>query len=135
VTKPASTEPTPPRLAAFKVMTGPTGEGPPLHSMGQCRVDEPNEHMIGWSIAVRGAAVFFVSPPGWTQSRPTKDPNGIGERRILEFDRREVKFVWVGQDASAVDKLQRFDVGPMTRKALPSDERAVAIDSKDMGDA
>jgi hypothetical protein len=135
VTKPASTEPTPPRLAAFKVMTGPTGEGPPFHSMGQCRVDEPNEHMIGWSIAVRGAAVFFVSPPGWTQSKQTRDPNGTGERRILEFDRREVKFVWVGQDASAVDKLQRMDVGPMTRKALPSDERAPAVDPKDMGDA
>lgn len=123
----------PPRLVRFRVTAQYPGEGPSWHNLNVVDATNPPPALVGWSILVRGAAVFFVSPRGWTQGAPG---NGKGDARIIEIPRSDVMLVWAHEDAlAAVNGVQRIDIGPLERKSTPSGDAAMAIDPKELGDA
>lgn len=113
---PAST----PRLARFRVDHPVVGVPPHFHNLGLVDCQNPDGRIVGWSILIRGAAVFFVSPRG------AEPPS------IVEIPRQHVTFVWAG-DATGVEKLQRVDVPPLAR-AMPVQPVEPAIPSKELGD-
>lgn len=122
------------RLVRFKIDHTPLPAGPNISSSIEC--DAPPGQLVGWSLAIRGAAVFLVGPPGWTPARATSHISGLdksGPRPIFEIPRTHCTFYWESSDPSLIEKLQRFDVPPMQRRAGPLDERPV-LDSKELGD-
>lgn len=123
------------RLARFRVDTGHAiGIGPPFHSMGLVDCANPPANIEGWSVAIRGAAVFFVSPPGWQQGRSIRELTGRGPLTVIgPIPLQHVTLVWEG-DPQGVDKLQRVDVPPLARVVVPSEAPGRAIDSKELGD-
>lgn len=131
MTKPAENLTT--RLLKFRVKCDVIGVGPSWHTLSLVDVAVPPPALEGWSIAVRGGSVLFLSPPGWTQ-QGAQDKAAPGEITAFEFARSEIRFVWRMSDSASIDKLSRFDIGPLRRAAQPA-EVTTAIDAKDMGDA
>lgn len=124
----------PPRVVRFCVVPhARAGEGPNFSQLGPVDVDAPNAAVEGWSLKIRGGAVFFVSPPGWRQGMPLTQLPGKGRVRIIEVPRQHVTFVFEADDDSIIDKLQRFDVPPIRRPVSPSEAEPV-LDSKELGD-
>ena len=121
------------RLARFRVDHPVIGVGPAFHNKSLIDCSQPDPQLEGWSVLIRGAAVFFASPRGWKQGLSIRELNGKGPVTMIEVPRQHVSFVWECDDPSIVDKLQRFDSPPMAREAVASAPSAV-IDSKDMGD-
>ncbi len=107
------------RLVAvqFKVQVVPVG----IREGDRCGVDEENT-LRGWTLSVRGAAVFLVSPRGWTRKGlPLCESK---EQHVLELPRADVKLHWASDDAlTAIDKqVQRYDAPEFGLK--PSEEKA-----------
>lgn len=88
--------------------------GPPLPealgNLGSVTCKTPGK-LRGWSISLRGAAVFLISPPGHVAgSRP--DPTSK-RRRVVEMPRTDVRFSWDVDDPGVIEKLTRHDTGPL----------------------
>ncbi len=84
-------------------------------------VDEVNA-LKGWTISIRGAAVFLVSPRGWVhKGHPLTDSR---EQHVFELPRSDVKLHWASDDAlTAIDKqVQRYDSPEFGLK--PTEEKA-----------
>ncbi len=125
-------EPSSPRLTHFRVKADPIGRGPTWHSLSLVDVANPPPQLEGWTVAIRGAVVLFVSPRGWEQGTTARKLDG--DITVIEIPRSDVRLVWAMGDVGGLEKLQRADVGPLVRIAQPM-EVAAAIDSKEMGDA
>lgn len=104
---------------------------PILRSQSHFNCDAPPEILRGWSVKVRGRAVFLVSPPGWLPGQPAAIRKH-GERRIfgpLEAG-TDCVLQWEGDD---VDACVKYDGEPMGVAVQISDEeleRATAPKSK-----
>lgn len=124
---------TTPRLVRFRI--DHPSLPPPLNTFGTVTVDRPDARLEGWGLAVRGAAVFLISPRGWQLSAARPLWNSSGPvTAIGPIPMAHVTLVWEGDDASIVDKLQRFDLPPMVKSA-PAPEEKVVLDAKELGDA
>lgn len=125
----------PPRLLRFRVDHAVLPLGPPMHSMGVVTCDAPDARIEGWSLAIRGAAAFLVSPRGWKQGTSFRELTGKGEIVFVgPIPMTHVTCAWAGDDGEQVDKVQRFTSPPFARTAVAAPEEK-AIDSKDLGDA
>lgn len=60
------------------------------------RTDHPFRN---WRIIVQGPRVFFVTPAGWTPSKP--DGTGEGPSTMVEVARNKLALYWSGVDADA----------------------------------
>ena len=120
------------RLLKFRVKCDPIGVGPTWHNLSLVDLANVPPALDGWTIRVRGGAVFFVSPKAWAVQGGADKP-AADEETLIEFARSEVRFVWRSSDATACDKLSRFDIGPLKRLATPED-RARVVDAKELGD-
>lgn len=124
------------RLVRFKVEHPILPSGPPLHALGSITCDSPDTRIAGWSLEIRGAAAFLVSPRGWAQN---KHPNEFGNKGLITvvgpIPMAHITCVWEGDDAGIVDKLQRFSSPPFTRAPAPLTADDAPLDAKDLGDA
>lgn len=83
---------------------------PYLGSTGLTQCDRPNANLLGWSVRVRGLAVFLVSPPGWAPGVPLPNRKPDGPRR--QFGPLSgVVLEWEGDDAP--ESMQKYDSLPM----------------------
>jgi hypothetical protein len=55
---------------------------------------EPLTKLHGWSVAVRGPAVFLVSPPGWDGATPYYQLKPTGPVRVMEVPRAKCVLQW-----------------------------------------
>jgi hypothetical protein len=121
-----------PRLVRFRL--DHPSLPPPMHTMGWITVNNPDYRMEGWSLAVRGAAVFLISPRGWKAGKHKNELDARGPiTAIGPIPMAHVTLIWEGEALEFVDKLQRYDLSPMTKAVAAPDEPA--IDAKDLGDA
>lgn len=105
---------------------------PPLQHNGLVHVDSPGQ-LAGWGVEVRGATMFLVSPPGWTNSVPAVQWKKDGPRTVYgPIPLAHVTLIWQGA-APDVDKLQRYSL-PEMKLAKPAAETAPTIDPKEIGD-
>lgn len=105
------------RLVSFRAATGQLPGGINLNQV--IHTANPAGHLDGWSIRIRGASVFLITPRGWTRERSHGSRNGFdpkGPFKAFELPRSEFTFEWECDDMDAVDKLQRYDSPPMTFK-------------------
>lgn len=130
VTKTADTTP---RLVRFRI--DHPSLPPPLHNVGKVNVATPDHRLDGWGLRVRGAVVFLVSPRGWKQGKHKNECDTKGPVTVIgPIPMAHVTLEWEGDDADAVDKLQRYDL-PAMAKAVPVADEMPALDSKEIGDA
>lgn len=95
--------------------TGPDGK--------QCR--------LGWTVSIRGNAVFVISPAGWSRDKPASQWRADGPRRVFEVPRSKVTLEWDIDDAKALDKdVARWDELMVRRVA-----EVPAVNLKEVGDA
>ena len=101
---------------------------PILRSQSHFFCDRPPEVLRGWSVKVRGRAVFLVSPRGWAHGETGAQRNVNGPRRTfgpLEAG-KDCVLLWDGDD---VDSLAKYDGDPMgwTQEQIDEElERATA---------
>lgn len=99
-----------PRLTAITFLTD-TPKG--LGSTQRIEVDRPFGTVVGWTISVRGPAVFLVSPPGWKSDVSPALRNHAGPRTVFEIPRSDCHLEWsfsAEDDALAgLEKLARHD--------------------------
>jgi hypothetical protein len=86
---------------------------PILGSLGNIVCADPNFKVRGFRVAIRGPAVFLVSPPGWVVGHPLASFDAKGPRRVIEVPRSECVLQFECDDLESIDKLQRFDAPPM----------------------
>ena len=84
-----------------------------LGALSTVTCDNPNPKVKAWRVAVRGPAVFLVSPPGWVAGKALHEYDEKGPRRVIEVPRTECVLQWETDDVAEVDKLQRFDAPAM----------------------
>lgn len=94
----------------------------PIGSLGLVRLAEPPERVRGWTVEVRGPAVFLRSPRGWEPGKPfaTLDPKG--PQTVYEVPRAECLLVWSDATAVDLDVVGKFSSDAMLR----ADHRAEA---------
>lgn len=122
------------RLASIALPAEVAGYG----RVGTINCDAPAGQWVGWSVSIRGAAVFLVSPRGWVRGvtsanlRNPKDP-----ARAFEIARVNCQLVWEGDDiAASIDKsIQRHDTGPFETAVRAPDPDEAMLGRKDVGDA
>ncbi len=87
-------------------------------------VSNPPAALKDWRLAVRGGAVFFISPPGWTpanQTRP-KDQDPAGPVIVHEIPRSEIYLQWDSDenDVEIIAKtVNKFESKPFGWKPAP----------------
>lgn len=129
MSKPA--DPTP-RLVRFRIdhLSLPMT----LRTIGTVTVAQPDFRLEGWSLRVRGAVVFLVSPRGWRAGISKNECNPKGPHTLIgPVPMAHAGLEWECDDPDGVDKLQRYDLPPMSKAPPVPDE--VAIDAKNLGDA
>ena len=83
------------------------------------RASQPTDTVIGWSISIRGPAVFLVSPPGWAPGVAPDLRREGGEVHAFEIARSACTLEWVDAE---LDKVQKFDAPPFKRQGVPEGE-------------
>lgn len=127
----AAPAPAPPRLLRFKL--DQLLPGMPAMSSQVVSCDACEARLVGWSIAIRGAAAFFISPPGWIIGSHPNTLTGKGKVQVFgPVPLTHMTCVWEGDDATVLDRLQRVDVPPMKMRPVAVE---ATVDSKEMGDA
>lgn len=126
-------EPRPARLVAI---TLPALVG---HNMrgGRIQTADP-QAFVGWTISLRGGAVFLVSPRGWTREHQSVPHvwNKDGPRQIFSVPRAECREEWAADDMKAIDQvMQRYDTPVMCRPGVVEPPPIPVRDPKEMGDA
>ena len=126
-----------PRLTAIVFLSeAPMGLG----STQRIEVDRPHGGAVGWTIGVRGPAIFLVSPAGWVQGQAEALRDPAGPRKVFEIPRSDCHLEWRfanDEDALAgLEKLARHDSDllgtPEMRAKLEAEalERATAPKAK-----
>lgn len=109
---------------------------PMFGNLGHVRVDAPPHQVRQWIVAIRGPAVFLVSPPGWTTvNQPIASLPVTGPRRIFEVARALCVEQWEGS-VEEVDAVTKYTSEPMDVPKVISDEeleRATAPKQKVAG--
>lgn len=119
-----------PRLVRFRIDHPPML--PPFNTMSWVQVANPPPVLDGWGLAIRGAAAFLLSPKGWVHGG-ARSPGKGAVTAIGPIPLAHVTLVWEVDDPANVDKLQRYDLPPMTRAPVVPDEMP-ALDAKEIGD-
>lgn len=135
---PASTAPA---LVSITFTQSPRLPGVRAGAMESIAIDSPHEALKHWRIAIRGASVFFISPPGWRTGKKWHEWDVLGRSTIHEVPRALVVLQWSGTP-EAIDTIVKgkYD-SPMFGGPVPvvKDPPLVPdppeIDPKDMGDA
>jgi len=103
---------------------------PILRSQSHFNCATPPEILRGWSVKVRGRAVFLVSPPGWLPGQPAAIRPRNGERRTfgpLEADGEKCVLQWEGDDIEACAKYDGEPMGVVVEVVSDEEmERATA---------
>jgi hypothetical protein len=97
---------------------------PLLGSPSHFYTNAPPNNLRGWSVKVRGRAVFLVSPPGWEPGKPLANLDPKGARRTvgpLEAGKECVLF-WEGGDVDAVAKYDGDPMGAPLEPVLSDEE-------------
>lgn len=82
---------------------------PLLRSLSHFACDAPPDRVRGFSVKVRGRAVFLVSPRGWQHGLAVHERKPDGPRRV--FGPLEGAILqWEGDD---VDQCVKYDGDPM----------------------
>lgn len=129
----------------MKLISLSFSEAPRLPSLRPGQVstidtDKPNA-LRHWNIQIRGAAIFLISPPGWTAGRAWNEWDRKGESMIVEVPRVSCALTWSGQTEEIEAMLKKgFETGPLCgpvpdKASEPEAPGAVPIDPKDLGDA
>lgn len=84
-----------------------------LGALGIVVCADPTPKMRGWRVAIRGPAVFLISPCGWEPGKALPLLDKSGPRRIVEVPRSECVMQWETDDVAEIEKLQRFDAPAM----------------------
>ncbi len=72
--------------------------------------EQPVGVLRGWRALIRGASVFFVSPPGWT---PNGNQGVVGDACVIhEVPRMNCYFQWSGHEDGDVEKVAKFTTPP-----------------------
>lgn len=86
---------------------------------------KPLDSTIGWSVSIRGPAVFVVGPPGWTRGGPTTNRRSKGGPRLaFEFARTQCVEAWEIADDAELDKIQKYDSPVIAYEVAPVDAPA-----------
>lgn len=102
----------------FPAMPGGLGHLGPVDS-----ANPPARLTGGWSVSIRGGAVFLVSPKGWIIGKTIHEWDRDGARTIFEVARPACALTWSADDQGAIDKLTRHDQ-VLERPAPARDEAA-----------
>ena len=95
-----------PRLTAITFLAE-TPKG--LGSTQRLEVDRPFGAAGGWTISVRGPAVFLVTPPGWQHGLAEQLRKPSGPRTVYEVPRAGVHLDWeIGPDEDALNVLEKL---------------------------
>lgn len=129
------------KLVAITFEGAPRIPGIRAGAMSEFKILEPHESVRHWTVSIRGASVFLVSPPGWTLGRPWHEWDPTGARVVHEVPRVNCFLHW--SDVSDVDALAKvagkYDSeplgGPVPKKDTAPKSLLEQIDPKDIGDA
>lgn len=114
------------RLVSFRCAVGQLPGGINLNQV--VNTANPPGPLDGWSIRIRGASVFLITPRGWTRDRSSGSRHAFDGKapcKVFELPRQEFTFEWECDDMDAVDKMQRYDSAPMQfAKREPADVAA-----------
>ena len=92
----------------------------PVGRLAETHVSSPDGktgEKLGWQVVIRGAALFLVSPAGWSMTKPAAAWDRNGPRRFFEVPRAKVCLEWESDDFATLEKtLNRYDSEPMVRK-------------------
>ena len=104
---------------------------PPLYgfrNVTDAAVDKPEPYLRGWRLSIRGASVFLISPPGWSNAHASTPSEWKGSASaIYEIPRSQCHFQWSG-DAAEIGKLQTYDSEPFD---TPENRKAKAASETD----
>lgn len=132
--------PSPASLVTITFTEAPRLPGVRAGDMTSIECDKPHESLKHWRIAVRGASVFFISPPGWKQGKKSHEWDANGRSTIHEVPRTLCVFQWHGSPDAIETLIKGKYDSPMFGGPIPVvDKSAPAVepelDSKDLGDA
>lgn len=99
---------------------------PQLGNIGHIQLASPPEKLRGWTIAVRGPAVFLISPKGWEPGKAFAVLDRTGDQVAFELARSDCKLVWGGAGIGEIDGVAKWTGEPMLRSADKSDEEDAA---------
>lgn len=111
---------------------------PMFGNLGHVTIEDPSSkfEVRGFVVAIRGPAVFLVSPPGWTYRNQPIALLGSGPRRFFEVARADCIEQWEGllEDVDAVTKYTSGPIGTVAEVLSEEElERATAPKQKAAG--
>lgn len=110
------------KLIEIMFQNAPRLPGVPARDLTAIKIANPPGAMVGWRVALRGASVFFISPPGWKPSSGMPDTK---ECTIHEVPRLNCFLHWSGvpEDITNVAKYDAT-LGPEPETKLTTKEAA-----------
>jgi hypothetical protein len=123
MTAPAPPAPLPPpaiRIAAIRFTCPPVPSLGNVEAFGVVKTDVPHNKLEGWTLSLRGAAMFLVSPAGWAQHKAANEWPKNGPRTICEIPRAACSIAWEASEPALIDKLTRHD--QLLERAAPTQE-------------
>lgn len=116
------------KLAKIHFRETPKLPGVRPGAMTEFNCFNPPQSMIGWRAQIRGATVYFISPPGFRSGLNPGDRDPKGPCEIHEVPRVQCYLQWEGQpeDMTTVAKFDTPPFGPETPKAeapAPTEEK------------
>jgi hypothetical protein len=104
------------KLLEITFKTAPRIPGVRQSDLSQIRLTQPPEQLKGWRVSIRGATVFFISPPNWkAPGRPE-----VGKSTIHEVPRMNCFFWWEGDASDLVDVHKGYDSQPFGPEFVPA---------------
>ncbi len=130
------------KLVSITFANSPRLPGIRPGDMATITCDRPDGAMRGWRVAIRGASVFFVSPPGWESGKSSLTWDKAKPPIVHEVPRANCYFQWSGPSTSAdFDSLVKgkYDSEPFGQPFEAPEEAPKSIlaqlDPSQMGDA
>lgn len=139
------------KLVSITFAQAPRLPGVSTSAFSTIMCDKPNEGIRGWRVSIRGASVFFISPPGWKPGINVSQRDPAGPPTIIEVPRSNCYFTWHAEPQkdektgkmldttmATLDAVSkgRFDSPPFEEpKPVKKEPDAdPPIDPKDLGD-
>ena len=97
---------------------------PTLGNLGHITIADPPDKLRGWTVAVRGPAVFLISPRGWSPGKALAVCDRDGEQTAFEVPRSDCRFAWSDPKAVDVVAVAKWQGEPMTTS---EDRRLAAV--------
>lgn len=131
---------TAPALVTVTFTEAPRLPGVRAGDMSSIDCEKPHESLKHWRLAIRGASVFLISPPGWKQGKKWHEWDVNGRSVVHEFPRALCVFQWSGMPEIVETIVKGKYDSPMFGGPVPVVDKTVAptepeIDPKDLGDA